>query len=288
MKDPEDPAPGAPAPLLEVGGISVGGIETSIDVPALKLCFDLGRVPDLAVTRGLVLFTHAHMDHLGGIAWHTATRALRGMAPPTYVIPRGSQAGIEALFTAWRGLDRSELPHTLVPLAPGEEQRIAPGVIARAFHSPHTAPCQGYALIFERKRLREEFRGLTQEQVRTLSVERGVEVAALVRSVELAFTGDTRPEILENEELLSAARVLVIECTFLDERVSARDAHRKGHVHLDHLLERAQLLNNERIVLTHFSARYTATEILQILGRRLPPGLRERVVPLLGGRPPAR
>jgi len=273
--------PREPGALLEVGGISVGGIETSIDVPALKLCFDLGRVPDVAVTRGLVLFTHAHMDHLGGIAWHCATRALRGMAAPVYVIPRGAQAGIEALFAAWRDLDRSELPHRLVPLSPGEEHRIHAGLVARAFHAPHTAPCQGYALIFERKRLREEFRGLAQEQVRELSVSRGVEVTEIVRSVELAFTGDTRPEILEREELLRGARVLVIECTFLDDRVSARDAHRKGHVHLDHLIERAQLLTNERIVLTHFSARYTAQEVVRLLDERLPPDLRRRVVPLL-------
>jgi ribonuclease Z len=268
---------------LEVGGISVGGIETCIDVPALKLCFDLGRVPDFAVARSTVLFTHAHMDHLGGIAWHTATRALRGMAPPTYVIPRGSEEGIDALFQAWRGLDRSELPHQLVPLSPQEEYRISPTLVARAFHSPHTAPCQGYALISERKRLRDEFRGLTQEQVRTLSVERKVEVAQVVRCVELAFTGDTRPEVLERESLLREARVLVMECTFLDDRVSARDAHRKGHVHLDHLLERAHLLNNERIVLTHFSARYSAAQIVALLDKRLPKELRERVRPLLGG-----
>ena len=271
--------------LLEVGGISVGGIETSIDIPSLKLCFDLGRVPDVAVTRGLVLFTHAHMDHMGGIAWHTATRALRGMAAPTYVIPRESQAGLEALFSAWRSLDRSRMPHELVALSPGEEHRISPGLVARAFHSPHTAPCQGYALIFERKRLREEFRGLSEHTVRELSVERRVEVTQVVRSVELAFTGDTRPEILEKEELLRSARVLVIECTFLDERVSAREAHQKGHVHLDHLIERAHLLTNERIVLTHFSARYTSAEIVRLLDQRLPAELRSRVVPLLGGRP---
>ena len=74
-----------------IEGLSVGGVETCIDCPELKLAFDVGRCPDEAVNRPTILFTHAHMDHMGGVAWHAATRALRGLAPPTYVVPRENE-----------------------------------------------------------------------------------------------------------------------------------------------------------------------------------------------------
>src|SRR5688572_33484511 len=80
-----------------IEGLSVGGLETCIDCPELKLAFDIGRCPDDAVHRPTVLFTHAHMDHMGGVAWHAATRALRGLAPPTYVVPPQNGAGLPRL-----------------------------------------------------------------------------------------------------------------------------------------------------------------------------------------------
>ena len=78
------------------------------------------------------------------------------------------------------------------------------------------------------------------------------------------------------------ARLLILEATFLDERVSVDSARARGHVHLDELVERAESMRNEAILLHHFSARYTAAEIEAVLDARLPPALRERVVALRG------
>ncbi|MFT5080828.1 MAG: hypothetical protein ACI84E_001486, partial [Planctomycetota bacterium] len=44
---------------------------------------------------------------------------------------------------------------------------------------------------------------------------------------------------------------------------------------------RADLFENEAILMTHFSPRYNRARILEVLDERLPPGLRERVTPLL-------
>jgi ribonuclease Z len=74
---------------------------------------------------------------------------------------------------------------------------------------------------------------------------------------------------------------LILECTFIDDRVSVEMARKSGHVHLYELAERAELFENEQILLTHFSARFTAEEIQAALDKHLPPSLRERVVPLL-------
>ena len=43
---------------IEVSGISIAGLETCIDLPEWKLCFDLGRAQYFALARPLVLFTH--------------------------------------------------------------------------------------------------------------------------------------------------------------------------------------------------------------------------------------
>ena len=105
---------------------------------------------------------------------------------------------------------------------------------------------------------------------------------ALVTAVELAFCGDTRIDVLE-EPLVQAARRLVLEVTFLDEAVRRERSRATGHVHLDDVVERAHLLQHEAILFTHFSHRYSAGQIVDLLDRRLPESLRSRVQPLLAG-----
>lgn len=267
--------------LLQVGGLSIGGIETCIDIPELKLCLDVGRCPQWAVARSTVLITHAHLDHLGGLASHVGTRAMLGMAPARYVLASDEIGRVAGLLDAWRALDRSPLPAELVPLDVGQELELARDWRVRPFRSVHRIACQGYALWRCRRGLRPEFRGLPQAELRRLASEQGVSLSAEHWVPELAFPGDTRIEVVEREEVVRKARVLVLECTFLDDRVDLARVRESGHVHLDQIVERAELFENEHVILTHFSTRYAPDQVRAILAARLPPGLRERVTPLL-------
>ena len=58
--------------------------------------------------------------------------------------------------------------------------------------------------------------------------------------------------------------MLLLECSFLlpEDKDRAREY---AHIHLDDILERAHLFENEAIVLTHFSQRYRPEEIRQAL-----------------------
>lgn len=267
---------------IEVRGLSIGGVETCIDLPGLKIAFDIGRAPEHAIARPTVLFTHAHMDHMGGVAYHCATRALRKLAPPTYVVGPENADAFRDLFAVWRRLDRSELPHELVVAGPGVEHALSPRLVARPFRTFHRAPCQGYCVLEHKTRLRRDLAGSSQDELRDLRA-RGESVAESFEDPIVAFCGDTLIEVVESEPLVCRARLLILEVTFLDERVPVADAREKGHVHLDEVCARADLFQNEVLLLTHFSARYGPDDVRRILRQRLPETLRERVVPFLPG-----
>ncbi len=267
---------------IRVGGHSIGGLETFLDLPDFKVGFDVGRCPPSAARRETLLFTHAHMDHMGGVAYHAATRALQGMRPPTYVVPRGNVADFERLFEVWRKLDRSTLEHRLIPLEPGEEWRPRPDLCVRPFANVHSVRGQGYALVALRHKLKPEFEGMSGQKLKELRGA-GTEITQAHESVEVAFSGDTRIELLERQELARKARLLILEATFLDRRVSIEHARSRGHIHLDEIIARADRFENEAILLTHFSPRYGRSEILRTLDERLPEDLRARVTPLLNG-----
>ena len=264
-----------------VRGVSVAGVATSIDLPEMKVALDLGRASESLVPRRTVLLSHGHIDHMGALPWHAAMRGLRGMDPPTYVVPRENEQGVRRLFEAWRALDGARLPHRLVPLSPGEEWSLGPDARVRPFRCPHPVPCQGYGIWSARSKLKPSFRGLAEEELRRLRVEEGVEISEVVEEPLVAFAGDTRIEVVEREEVVRRARLLILEVSFVDERVSVEACRARGHVHLFELAERADLLENQAILLTHFSARYRPAEILEALERHLPPGLAERTTALL-------
>ena len=267
---------------IPVQAVSVGGLETCITLPSFKIAFDVGLCPPEVVPRDTILFTHSHMDHMGGVVYHTATRALRRMEPPTYVVPPADREAFEALFEAWRPLDRSELPHRTVPLGPGEELDLSPRTFVRPFRALHVAPAQGYVVVSRREKLKEEYLGRSSAELHQLRKE-SVPITHEVHVPEVAFTGDTRVEVLEREEDVRRARLLVMEVTFLDDRVSVEEAREKGHTHLDEIAARAELFENEAVLFTHFSPRYRRDEIRELLKEKLPPSLARKAHPLLAG-----
>lgn len=261
----------------EVLGHSIGGLETCIDLPQFRAAFDVGRAPEHVIARPTVLFTHAHMDHMGGVAYHCATRALRKLAPPTYVVGPENAEAFRDLFAVWRRLDRSTLEHRLVVAGPGDEHALSPRHVARPFRAYHRAPCQGYAIWEKKTRLRSDLEPASVSAAR----ERGESVTESVETPLVAFCGDTLIDVVEREEVVRTARLLILEVTFLDDRVSVAECRDKGHVHLDEVCERADLFRNEALLFTHFSARYSHGEVRRILSARLPASLRGRVVPFL-------
>lgn len=261
---------------VRVQGISRAGLETCIGLPDLGVAFDMGICPRSAVRLPTVLFTHAHVDHMAGVVHHCATRALQGMKPPTYVMPARVVPAFQKLRVVWQELDGSDLPCEVVGLAPGQELELPKGLVARPFATPHRVVSQGYVLYERRRKLLPELEGLAGQEIAQRRA-RGLPVTSEAMVPLVAFSGDSRIEGLLHHPDARTASLLMMEVTFLDERVSIDKTREKGHIHLDEVLAHADAFDNEAILFTHLSARYSPEQAQTILDERLPPGLWERV-----------
>jgi ribonuclease Z len=95
--------------------------------------------------------------------------------------------------------------------------------------------------------------------------------------LELCYATDTLIRVLETNPSMLDSRVLILECTFYDERKSLADSRAGCHIHLDELLEVGHLLRNPHIVLMHTSQIYAPSEAREILRRRCPAELFARI-----------
>lgn len=268
---------------LEVGGYSLGGFASCLDVPSLKLAVDVGICIDRVVSRNLILITHAHVDHLGALAQHAAQRGLRRMEPATYLLPPGIEDEVQGLLDSWRRLDGGDLGANLVTLSPGETHDIRPDLTVRPFRTRHRVVSQGYLFERRKKRLADQYQGLSGDEIKGLR-EQGIDVNTVTKSLALAVTGDTCLDaVLGSPEVLAAER-LVLECTFMDDSIDVDGARSRGHVHLYEVAEAAEagLFTGKALLLNHVSPRHSKADALAQMKKHLPSDVLARTQLMIG------
>lgn len=271
--------------LLELAGhrvqaLSVGGVETCFQIPALDLSLDIGRCPPGAEHQSTLLLTHTHIDHAAGLPYYVSMRGLQNLKIPKVYCPSGDRETLHTLLECWHKLDADTRRCELIGVEPGDTIPLKQGCFAKAFSSPHRVDTLGYTIVHQVRKLLPELRGRPQSEIADRA-RAGETVTEMTERPEICFPGDTRIEVVEREPSVTQARLLMLECTFCGPGVSVTKAKRAGHIHLDQIAERASLFKNEVILLTHWSLRHSHDEIRSEVDKRLPAELRDRVQLLL-------
>lgn len=275
-KPPKQPQPGFLfLPPYRVQGVSIAGESTSIHIPELDLCFDIGAPLRFAVTADVIALTHGHMDHAAGLAYYFSQRHFLGCSTGTVVCHPNLEQPIKAVMSAWVGIERQRTPFIIKPIAHNQEIPLKGNVFLRAFETKHTQHSLGFVAVEKRSKLRPELAGKTQEEIVALKRE-GVAITDILEIPLVAFTGDTAwGDHLKRPDLL-AAQILIAECTFVGNEEDDK-ADIGKHMHLSDVLELVELSSAQNIVLTHLSRRTHIQAARETIFKALKPADRERV-----------
>lgn len=267
---------------FSVRGVSLGGVYTALHVPELGALFDAGASPRSFVGADRLFLSHGHADHAGALMALLGARALvRKPTPLRVYMPAEIEDDVADQLAAASRLQGHELAIRPVPMRAGDEASAGGGLAVRAFRTHHPVPSLGYRFIRRVKKLRSAFAGLSGDEIRRRRRHEGDRgLFTTEERTELAYATDTLVGVLDREPVLYRARVLILECTFLDDRKPVSVARAGCHIHLDEILERADRFENDAVVLMHFSQTYKPREVHDILAKRCPPPLRDRIVAL--------
>jgi ribonuclease Z len=260
---------------IEIEGVSIAGHESFYKVPALRALLEFGRAPEDTVGYSTIYLSHAHLDHAAGLAHHASRRKLGGLPPARVFAPKESASDLEAWVAACERLENVLYGVEILPAVVGESVRIRNDLEVRFLPGRHNVPAVAYLFSEVRQKLKEEFAQRTGPEIAALRA-RGTEITRREEIPVFAYSGDCGAEIFRTAPELLRARVLLIECSFLLEEDLPR-ARAYQHLHLQDFLENADRFENEAIVLTHFSLRYTADQIRAAL-QALPEPLAKRAI----------
>jgi ribonuclease Z len=261
---------------LTIEGYSRAAVQSYWRIPELKLGFDLGGSPWSFMGTQTFFITHSHLDHMAALPVYVARRRMMKMDPPTIYLPLEVLEPVQRMLRSWQKLDRGRMLCELVGVEPGREIELSREHVVTVFKTVHTVPSVGYVVWDRRKKLKAEYQGLPQDQIRDIRLA-GNDVSEEVRVPLVCYTGDTAPGGFDNYAPVMEAEVLITELTFFRPEHRKEKIHKFGHTHLDDLIERADRFRNSLIILAHFSTRYHERQIRKAVESRLPEELKGRV-----------
>jgi ribonuclease Z len=124
--------------------------------------------------------------------------------------------------------------------------------------------------------LKSEFQHLSGPEIRDLKLA-GTEITTETQVPVVAYTGDTNPNGLDNNEVFFQSRILITEMTFVAPEHRKEKIHKHGHMHLDDIKSRQNRFDNELIIASHLSTRYSDSQVRKFVNRGLPGGLDGRL-----------
>jgi len=264
-----------------IRGLSVGGVYTSIGVPELGLLFDAGASPRSLATSDVVLLSHGHVDHVGALPALLGIRALHGKKrPPRVIMPAEIVDDMRAALAALTRLQHWPLEIDAIGMKPGDELALRGDLHVRAVRTFHPVPSLGYVIVKKVSKLKPELVGMSGPEIAARK-RAGEQVTDVEDRLEIGYATDTLISAFDHAPELLHCKVLIAECTFLDDRKTVEAARAGCHIHLDEIIERADRFHNDHFVLMHVSQLYHPDEVAGILDRRVPPGLRSRIIPFV-------
>jgi|GEM_PF-1872457 len=220
--------------MISLTGFSRSALSTSFYIKEWETLLDCGPLASLfGINARFLLISHYHPDHISGFTSLLHLKACRDKIYPIEVYAPSNTIPYLENFYAF--LPPSALPYPKVNFHPINQCSfsLSKELTVIPFPTIHRSESTGFLLQLNGKPI-------------------------------LAYTSDTRPEVLEKIPILASTSYILIESTYIEPEKLER-AQKYGHTTLVELSKFSEKFKGEKILLHHFQESYTTQEIWEAI-----------------------
>jgi len=253
---------------LTITGYSTALFSTWYFIEELGLLLDAGEGVSATLLQKArkienVFITHADRDHLTGLFQFNQLNARKDLPIIHYPKECGSFPSLEA-FT--KKFDPHVEGTIWKPIMDKEKIWIKGNMYVEAIRNNHVNISKGihksfgYKIVATKQKLKAEYLDLSGEEIKRLIQAKGKEETHYQEVTNLlCYSGDTP---VENFEHWNNSKILIHEATFMGgEEDSKIHTHGNSHSNLEDVMEAVSKIKVEKLILGHFSSRYSAARI---------------------------
>lgn len=251
----------------EICGNSVASIMTGFYIPQLKIMFDAGTNSPYAPK--YICITHLHGDHIQSLP-----AILTGLPiKPIILCPIGTKKYIYNFLIAYERMTkykdnihmgRFENKFELHEMNVGDSKSIDNNKIIITIKTYHgNVETLGYGIIEKRRRLKDEYRTCTKEEIIELKKNKITIDDEYIVPI-LLYTGDTTIDWISTCYI--DFPLIITESTFI-KNVDKSFNEDANHQTLEEMMKYANEHKNKKFILTHFSPRYIKEDIISEIAK---------------------
>ena len=251
-----------------ITGDSVAGLRTAFQIPELKIQLDAGHQSFNKITN--IFITHTHADHIASLPL-IILENISDKNKTNIYCPKESKNLIENMIVSFLmcNYQSSFVPKKYINVIGLEPSYLIDlklnnqDIQVQSFYSDHTVTTLSYGFVEKKKKLKDEYQGLTSKEIVSLKSQ-GIEITNIVESKKFVFCGDTSIKIFEKNPNILTYDNIVIECTFFDTD-DLKLAEERKHMHWIQLKE--IVIDNPIInfYLIHISAKHQDLDYLNTI-----------------------
>lgn len=251
---------------FNITGYSTALFATWFFIEELGILFDAGdgvSASLLQKSRKIkqVFISHADRDHLNGLPQFYQLNARKDYPKIYYPNNCGSFPALQAFL---KKFDPHLVGSEWLPIKEGTDFKVKGDIFVKAIRNGHVLAADGltkslsYKVIQKKRKIKEEFLQLSGKEIAAIVKEKGRDFISNEVSEELlGYSGDTP---VEDYERWVNTKTLIHEATFLNHEAGTNTKANK-HSNLAEVIKMVAELHIERLILSHFSSRYSKEAI---------------------------
>ena len=254
---------------MNISGISIGGISTSIVLKNQDMVFDIGGAfPSENCSINNLFISHPHGDHISGIFCYLGIRDLQGIKNTLkiYILEEYSEE-LRNSLNSFRKLSFGEWIYEIIPINIFDKILLKNNYIVKVQRNHHRIPSCAFTVFEKRKKLKSELEGKSAEEIIKIK-STGFNISDEILYNVLSFSGDTTKNFWELSPEVLESRILINECTYYKEEENK--GFSRGHTDDKDFLNNIDLFKNEFILLSHYSGKYNKKEVKNIIKENFP------------------